>query len=414
MACAPRKLFAGPPAPSEMSRVDYLNITTQEQLGDYCNELAQAAVIGFDTEFIAENTYHPQLCLIQVQTAAGRAIIDPIAIGDVDLFWQTLVEGEHTTVVHAGREEFRFCQRATGRRPNKWFDTQIAAALVGGDYPAAYHSLVSRLLGQSLGKGETRTDWRRRPLSRRQLEYALQDVAHLLPLYEKLNRQLESRGRKPWLQEELERWQSDLESLDADQRWRRVSGISGLSPRGMAIARELWRYREAEAERRDKPPKRILRDDLIAELARRGAADEKRIAAVRGFERRDLRRQVPEIARHIERALALPAAELPKSPRATSKSQLTVLAQFLNTALASRCRSMSVAPSLVGTVNDVRELVADRLGMSKAGEPTPRLSVGWRVEVVGRLIEDLLAGKTCVRVTNPRGDDPLSFEQHEG
>jgi len=268
------------------------------------------------------------------------------------------------------------------------------------------------LLGQQSQKGETRTDWRRRPLSVHQIEYALDDVRYLIPMRDRLREQLEKLGRTAWLDAEMAAWQNEVEASRTREKWRRVSGINGLSNRSLAIVRELWRWREGEAQRRDLPVRRVLRDDLIVELAKRQTADPKRIHAVRGLERGDLKRFLPEIARHIEAALGLPDREFPKSERRDVPQQINVLGQFLATALTSICRAARIAPSLVGTASDVRDLIAFRLGYG-ADEP-PQLARGWRAEVVGQELDDLLAGRKSIRIVNPRSDEPLAFEPRSG
>jgi ribonuclease D len=313
--------------------------------------------------------------------------------------------------VHAGREEFRFCKAAIGKRPAHLVDVQIAAALVGLEYPAAYGTLISRLLGRSLNKGETRTDWRRRPLTENQLTYALQDVLYLEQIRDLLMKQIDQLGRRSWLETEMQAWQQSVEDAESGERWRRVSGISGMSNRSLAILRELWHWREEEARRRNLPPKRVLRDDLLVELSKRGTADPKRIGAVRGLERGDIQRHMPKLAACIQRALDMPESEYPRHHRGSSLSQLTLIGQFLSTALGSLCRTQHVAASLVGTSQDVRELIAYRLGLEQYDDDElPVLATGWRAEVVGQMIEDLLRGKLSIRITDPLSDHPLSFE----
>lgn len=387
------------------------NVTSERQLIDYCQTISGAGVIAFDTEFVSEDSYRPDLCLVQVASAGKLAVIDPKAVENVDPFWELLAAEGHETIVHAGREEFRFCQHAVGKRPHRLFDVQLASALMGLEYPAAYGTLISKLLGKRLGKGETRTDWRRRPLTPIQLEYALQDVLYLEPLRDLIYERLDKLGRLSWLADETAAWQKQLEEFEASERWNRVSGISGMSARSLAIVREIWRWREQEAQRRDRPPKRILRDDLLVELAKRQTADPKRIRAVRGMERGDLQRHLPDLARCVERAMDLPDERLPRFPRSETGPQFGLLGQFLATALGSICRSASVAPSLVGTAQDVRDLIAYRLDINdgEGGEP-PILATGWRAEVVGNLIDDLLHGKLSIRITDPLSDHPLAFE----
>ena len=181
----------------------HLDITTDEQLRDYCPRLAEATSIGFDTEFVSEHTYRPRLCLVQVVADGQAAMIDAMTIEDMTPFWEAIAQPGHETIVHAGRGEVEFCLHAVGRPPAGLVDVQIAAGLVGIEYPAGYGSLISKLLGVSPGKHETRTDWRRRPLSRRQIEYAIEDVLYLPPLRDKLVERLESLGRLDWLREEM-------------------------------------------------------------------------------------------------------------------------------------------------------------------------------------------------------------------
>lgn len=389
----------------------YDHITTERGLADYCDSIASAKAIAFDTEFVSEDSYRPDLCLVQVAAAGKLAVIDTKAVENIDLFWNLLAAEGHETIVHAGREEFRFCARAVGKRPARLFDVQLAAALIGLEYPAAYGTLISKLLGERLGKGETRTDWRKRPLSEGQLEYALQDVLYLEPLRDLIAGKLDKLGRLSWLADETADWQRDLEAFEAAERWNRVSGISGMSARSLAIVREIWRWREQEAERRDRNPKRILRDDLLVELAKRQTSDVKRIRSVRGMERGDLQRHLQELADCVEKAMEIPDDALPRSARGDSGPHLTLLGQFLATALGSICRSANVAPSLVGTAQDVRELIYYQLELGSAGSgPPPALATGWRAEVVGNLFDDLLHGKLAICITDPLSDHPLAFE----
>lgn len=387
-------------------------ITTERQLSELCRRLSDAPWIAFDTEFVSEHTYRPQLCLVQVGIEGHLAAIDPLAVRDLTPFWQTLSEGEHETIVHAGREELVFSLAAVDRPPARLFDVQLAAGFIGLEYPAGYGNLISRLLGRTPRKGETRTDWRRRPLSERQIDYALEDVRHLPDLRDKLRSRLEELGRVAWFQTEMADFQAEVAGMRNRERWRKVAGSSGLSSRSQAIVRELWQWREQEAARRDCPTRRVLRDDLIVELAKRRSPDPKQVRAVRGMERGDLQRHLPEIGQAVARALDVPDDACPVAVRRDASPQLTMLGQFLSSALSSICRAAEVAPSLVGTPNDVRELVAYQLGeLETTGGELPVLAQGWRAEVVGHLLDDLLAGKVSIRIRDPRAEQPLAFER---
>jgi len=391
--------------------VDYQSITTDDQLLRYCRELSTADSIAMDTEFVAEHTYRPVLCLIQVAVGEQFSVIDPMGIEDLAPFWETIAAEGHETIVHAGRSDVEFCLQAIGRHPAGLFDVQLAAALVGMEYPAGYGTLIAKLLGDSSTKHETRTDWRRRPLSNRQIEYALDDVRYLHALRDTLQARLRELGRLDWFEQEMTEWQDEIRRAQTYERWRQVSGNSGLDHRSLAILRELWRWRETEAQRRDKPPRRVLRDDLIVELARRRTAEVKRIRAVRGLERGDLRRRLGEIAKCIQRGLDLPEDECPRIAPRKPKARLSVLGQFLFAALGSICREAHLAPNLVGTPADIRALIAYRTTgqLGRSARP-PKLARGWRAEFVGRLFDDLLDGKTSIRVADPTSDHPLVFD----
>ena len=391
--------------------MDYLKINTDSELQQLCGLLASEPFIAFDTEFVSEYTYRPQLCLIQVAAGKHQAIIDTLSVQDLCPFWNLLATGDGCTIVHAGREEVGFSLTAIGKVPARLFDVQIAAGLIGLEYPASYRSLSKKLLDQNPAKEESRTDWRRRPLSQRQLKYALDDVLHLADMHQKLISRLTELKRMTWLEDEINRWLEQVCYAHKRLRWRRVSGIGGLAARSKAIVRELWFWRESEAEKKNIPVRRVLRDDLIVEIAKRQSSDTTRIAALRGMERNDLQRVLPDLSACVEKALRLDVEELPTSRRpGNMPPQINMLGQLISSALNSACRQAHLAPSLVGNPSDVRDLIAFRLGCAKDGEQTPILTEGWRQEVIGNLIDDLLSGTLAVRINDPRSEHPLSLE----
>jgi ribonuclease D len=391
--------------------VSHETINSPAQLAALCARLAGADCIGIDTEFVSEDTFRPELCLIQLATRDELAVIDPYRVGDLTSFWRALAQGSHTTIVHAAREEVSFAFSACGEPLANVFDTQLAAGFCSAEYPSSYGSVVTRFLNARPAKGEQRTDWRRRPLSAEQIDYALEDVRYLLPLHETIHARLKRLERLDWLAEETERWLADLRDARERPRWRRVSGLGNLSPRNLAIVRELWMWRRAEAERRDIPVRRVLRDDLIVELAKRKSDNIERIRAVRGMHRGMRREMLEELASCVRRGLAAPLDDIERPSHEAMPSQLNLLGQFLSPALSSICRSANVATSLAGTATDVRELIAYRLGFgSSSAEEPPLLATGWRAELVGHLIEDLLAGKKSIRIEDPLSEHPLAFD----
>lgn len=387
----------------------FQHITDADALEEFCRVNRGSRYVGFDTEFVSENCFRPLLCLIQVSTDKGYAIIDTLAIADLTVFWNWLCDGDHVTIVHAAREEFLFCFRAVAKRPAKLFDIQLAAGMIGCEYPAAYGNLVNRMIGITVDKGETRTDWRKRPLTDNQMAYALEDVVHLWPVYKKLNKQLQKLGRIDWVDWEMDHWQTALEQTITHPQWRRVSGIARLKPAQLAIVKELWIWRNEEAERKDRTPKRVLADDLIVELSRRGTAKPSQIRAIRGFGNRVQGSSIDGISAAIERALQMPKSEHPKRVTSTKTINLGLLGQFLTTALNVLCRTEQISSSIVGTAQEVRDVAAMRLGLLKLKEQ-PRLLTGWRAEIVGQLIDQVLDGRIAIRVDDPSSDHPLKMD----
>jgi ribonuclease D len=386
----------------------HTTIKTARDFARYCDDLRQAPLIAFDTEFVSEDRFRPQLCLLQVATPESAVVIDPLAVSDVGEFWELVANFNGPVIVHAGREEIRFCYRASGRKVANLFDVQLAAGFIGMDYPASYGNLIHRYLGQVLDKGETRTDWRRRPLTEHQLDYALQDVTHLPSLYELLRERLERRQRLEWLYEEVDELQTAVMQAEAQESWRRVPGGSTLPPRQSAVLRELWRWRENEARQADIPARRVLRDDLLIELAKRGTDDVRRIRSLRGMERRTLGAQYEAIAEAIRRALELPESELPRRVFGERRSQAPLLTQFVGTAIACISRQHHLAPAIVGNAEDVRDLLAYEQSGRK-GHELPHLLRGWRGEVIGNRVRELLAGKLAIRIADAGDELPVEF-----
>jgi ribonuclease D len=389
-------------------------LTTDSQVRDLVDRLSRHSHVCFDTEFVSEHTYRSQLCLVQVAAPGILAAIDTLQARDLQPFWRLLAEPGRTTVVHAGREELGFILHAIQARPSALFDVQVAAGLIDHDYPAGYASIVRRFLNLPTNKGETRTDWRQRPLTQAQLDYALDDVRHLEELWRTMEGRLEKLGRVEWMRQEMADWQDEVEESFIRKRWRRVSGLNGLSRRELAVARELWHWRDGVAEQRDMPPRRVLRDDLLVELCKRKSADERQISAIRGMQRSDLRHILKGLSEAIARGLELPDEECPGGERhRTPPPQLAMLGQFLATAVAGMCRQMHLAPALVGTSSDMRDLLAYKLGYFD-DERQPLLASGWRSEVVGGLVDDLLAGRAALRIGDVRAHDPLVIERWAG
>ncbi|TWT98808.1 ribonuclease D [Neorhodopirellula pilleata] len=388
--------------------MSYESIETQTHLAEFCQRIASEPVIGFDTEFVSEDRYRPELCLIQVAAGEHLAIIDPYPVGDTQAFWDLLCTPGRTVVAHAAREEIRFAYRFTGRPIAGLFDTQLAAGFVGIEYPASLGTLVQRLVGVTLPKGETRTDWRRRPLTTDQLTYALQDVTNLAEMHTKITTQIHEFDRMAWVEEETQRLQEKVIDAENSENWQRVSGSSGLKPRQLEIVRQLWRWREDQAQTRDRLPRRVMRDDLIVELAKRGSSDVRKIRSIRGLERRNYQEQYDAIAEAIRVGLETPDEDLPRRARGRVRTASPMLSQFLSTAIACISRQHKLSPAIVGNSDDVKDLLAYELN-PRRGTPLPNLLEGWRGDIVGTSFKKILDGKLAIRVADLNEDQPLEF-----
>jgi ribonuclease D len=387
-------------------------ITDATALAACCTHVTREAQIGLDTEFVGEDSYHPKVCLIQIATREALYLIDPFAFAEDELrpLWELIVDGARVVVVHAGREEVRLCHRSIGRMPANLFDLQIAAGLIGMVYPVGHGTLVGELLHQRLAKGETLTEWRTRPLTRAQLRYAFDDVRFLLPLWQQLNARLEQLDRLAWAHEDFARLCTQSTPEEPGQpstadKWRRLRGAGGLDRRHLGILREMFLWREQEAERANRPPRTVLRDDLLIEVARRHLKNEQELHVVRGV----ARRHTAALWQAIERARALPVDELPLPvEREQDPVQVGLVGNLLGAALVDFANRLEIAPNLIASGQDVKLLVRARL----LGLPAPAesmLSRGWRGTHILPHLEAILDGRRSVTVADVRSDTPFSY-----
>jgi len=385
-------------------------VTGPEELAACCARLAAGRSFGLDTEFVGEDTFHPRLCLVQVATAESLYLIDPLSVGPLDAFWKLVVDPANLVIVHAGREEVRLCHLWSGQTPGNLFDLQIAAGLVGMTYPLGHGNLVHQVLGIQLAKGETLTEWRTRPLTKAQIRYAFDDVRFLLPVWQRLTARLEALGRREWAREEFARLTTNATPeepgiVSASDRWRKLRGLGALDRRRLAVVRELYAWREELAARNNRPARTIVRDDLLVEIARRSPTRERDLHVVRGLPKRDL----AAIVQVVQRARALTLEECPAaSERDQDPPQVALLGNIAAAVLADFCARSRVAPSLVASAQDVKQLVRARY----QGTPPPAESLlcrGWRAAHVLPGLLAVLEGRRSLRIDDPRADAPLAY-----
>ncbi|MBY0586623.1 HRDC domain-containing protein [bacterium] len=383
-------------------------IRTRGELSELCQLLRQSSRIAFDTEFIPERTYTPELCLIQVATPDFVQAIDTIAVPHLNEFWSVLVETDAEIVVHAGRQEMEFCVAATQALPKRIVDVQLAAGFVGLGYPTSYTNLVQRALNVDVKSTETRTDWRRRPLTHQQIEYALDDVRYLLASWDEIAGRLDQLSRRAWYEDELRQTSATLLE-DPAARFRRVPGAGGLRPRGLAVLRELITWREERARMLNRPPRWIMRDDILTELAKRQPQSIDDLRSSRGLGLDSKNNWAKEVLAAIARGLEVPESELPRPTGRRDTTEEMMVVKILAAAMIQRAGEVGVATSLIGTNEDLRD-VLDWYRREPAQTELPPLLEGWREQVAGKFLLQLLSGEVVARITAKRDDVQLHFE----
>jgi ribonuclease D len=385
-------------------------ITTTAALAELVDHIRESGRFAFDTEFVSEETFEPVLCLVQVATETRLAVVDPLKVGDISAFWDVVTDPSIDVIMHAAGEDLRICRLQTGRLPQKVFDVQIAAGFVGYNYPLSLGNLVHQTLKVSLLGGETRTDWRRRPLSEAQLRYALEDVRHLLELADQLAGDLQELGRESWAEAEFRDFLEAIEHRADEERWRRLSGLHMLNRRGLEVARKLFDWRQSDARRANRPLRSVLRDDLLVAIARRQPATRRDLEALRDFNRPHLLSKAGEILNVIADALAVPADDLPEpAERHDDLPGLAMVVSLLSATLSQSCAHEKVAVGLAGGSSDLKELVRWYLD-GQPGDQTPEVFKGWRKEVCGKILLDVLSGRRALRIVNPEAEVPVALD----
>ncbi len=360
-------------------------------------ELARDARLALDTEFIRERTYTPVLEIVQVAAAGGEfvALVDVPAVGDgLGPLGELLLDPSILKIVHSGAQDMEILHARLGAAPAPVYDTQVAASFAGFGTQVGYGALVQALLGFSLSKEEGFADWSRRPLTPAMIASAENDVRYLPALHARLTDLLAERGRTAWAEEQMRRiLGAALEEIAPRDLWRRVGGRSPLDPKALAILRELALWRDEEARRRDKPRRTVLKDEALVEIARRAPKTVTAVLALRGVPQSLTPATAEALAERVRRGLAVPPEERPRveSPPPLD-DQGAALVELLSAVVRARAAEESLPPSLLATQDDLRALAAsrDRLDFS-----TPLFS-GWRGELIGGALRDVLAGRLAI------------------
>ena len=369
-------------------------ITETDALTRFCAEQASADFIAVDTEFLRDQTYWPKLCLVQVAGPDSVAAIDPLGPGiDLTPLYELMQAPDLLKVFHAGRQDLEIFFHATGKVPAPIFDTQVAAMVCGFGESASYESLVAKLAKAAVDKSSRFTDWSYRPLTERQLIYALDDVIHLRTVYAKLRDQLEKTGRETWLAADMAVLSDPaIYRLDPAESWRRLK-LRNPKPRTLAALKALAAWRETEAQKRDMPRGRILRDEALIELASHLPTTTAQLSRTRGLPGGFADgKWGTAVIEAIERVMALPPDALPK-PEAVAETpgNLGSTVELLKVLLKHKAEKNGVAARLLATTDELERIAAGQGGLS-----------GWRHELFGADAEALRDGKLMLGLERGR------------
>jgi len=371
-------------------------ITDSATLANLCARLADAPFVCVDTEFMRESTFYPELCLIQIADTEEAAAIDPMAKGlDMQPLLDLLVENEDVLkVFHAGGQDIEIVYNLTGKTPYPLFDTQIAAMALGQGEQIGYSNLVDSWLGIAVDKGARFTDWSRRPLDARQIEYAIGDVTHLSAIFPKMLERLKKTGRGGWLDQEMERLADPANyANDPELAWKRVK-IAGRKPDVLGRLKAIAKWRELEAQGKDLPRGRIVKDETIADLAGHPPRKQADLAKVRGLSATWATNEIgARLIAAIDAAEPMGADEMPvrddRKPGLGREGAL--VADLLKLLLKIRARDIDVAPRLLARGDELDALAAgQRAGLAMLD--------GWRFDQFGRDAVDLVEGRLAFAV----------------
>jgi ribonuclease D len=351
-------------------------------------------------EFERERTYRAILQLIQLSTGESEALVDPLAIDDLGPLWEIIADPQVEILFHAGGQDMEIFFDKAQIVPHNVFDTQVAAALVGLGEQPGYADLVRRVLKERVQKGERTTDWGRRPLSDAQVEYALDDVRHLHALYDDLHVRLEDMGRTEWLHQELASYSREENYVKNPRTlWMRVSRHRSLEGQGLAILRELAQWREEAASHRDIPRNRVIQDDVLVDIARRRPKKPEDLKALRRLHPRELERSGAALVEAVQQGMECPKSDWPRLFETRDEdSQLKLTIDLMMVLVKLRAKEAKIGASYLATKRDLNDMA---YGHAEREDDRGRLAEGWRYELIGRDLADLLDGRLTL-ATDPK------------
>lgn len=368
-------------------------VTTTSGLAALCGELVHDSFVAVDTEFMRESTFWPELCLIQIAGEARQAIIDPLAPGiDLAPFFALMKNPAVVKVFHAARQDVEIIWNLSKVIPQPMFDTQVAAMVCGFGDQIGYENLVRKIAKAQIDKSSRFTDWSRRPLSQKQLAYALSDVTHLRVIYAEIKKQLDASGREPWLEEEMKILSSpETYTTRPEDAWKRIK-FRPRNKKQLGVLMTVAAWREREAQERNVPRSRVLKDEAIGEIALQAPATPEALKGLRALPKGYAGSRLGDgILTAVNAGLAMDPARLPVL--ADERTQLTdgaaAAAEVLKLALKIVCDQEGIAPKLVAASQDLEALAMDE------ADDLPVMQ-GWRRKLFGDVAQKLKAGELAI------------------
>ena len=372
-------------------------ITTTSELAAACERLAQQPVITVDTEFLRETTYYPLLCVVQMASSDEALVIDALAEGiDLKPFFELMANEKVLKVFHAARQDIEIVWHSANIVPHPIFDTQVAAMVLGYGDSIAYDQLVERITGHRPDKTHRFTDWSRRPLTSEQVHYAISDVTHLRDVFTALDADLKKRGRNDWVSEEMEVLTSPRTyDFHPERAWERLK-TRVRKPKELAVLIEIAAWREQEAQSRDVPRSRVLKDDAVGDIATHAPTSVERLASLRslpkGFERS---KWGAEVLAAVQRGLARDPSALPKLEKPRNNSNGAAIVELLKVLLRMTSERHAVATKVIATVDDLEQIAADDNADVAALH-------GWRRDLFGEAALALKHGRLALAIERGR------------
>jgi len=386
-----------------------LYLSTDSELAALCKTAKATGRLGLDTEFHRERRYFPQLALVQLVAGESRVLLDPLLGLDLSPLGDMLADSSVVKVLHSPAQDLEIFYFRFGQTPRNVFDTQTAAALLGMGAQISLGNLVERGLGVRLEKGQSFTDWLRRPLTRKQEQYALEDVAYLFPLHDWLSGRLAALGRSEWLREECQCFDAaNYYESPPNTLYRKVKRYRSLDRRGLAVLRELAKWRDETARQCDRNRRSITGDEVLIELSRAKPRNSAQLSRTRGLHARVIESYGDAVLAAIDAGKSVPDEDCPHATSKVPVNQATELAATLGYAFLKVCaREAQIDVSMLANVSQVDRLVSDHFDDRLDERRVPLLN-GWRAELAGNRMMAFLRGEIAVRL-HPDTGSP-SFE----